>query len=540
MNILVIVYDGQKEDALFTVKAVFPTSQIYLLTKADLKGMPRKQMLRLFRRQKRDLTVIFCGDLNTTEQVLLPRAFGMITKAKKRMMIDSKGRARDITLWPMLLFDFPLFVASWGFIFLTVNLLNLILVSLNLLFKTTRKGAITNRKSKGNLRIAYLRTDYEAGRPGGALSHVSGFANAMIKLNNEILFVSSAMIYGVDEKARCLVVEPVSLFNKICVEFSQIVYNLKFIRESYKAIRKYNSDFLYHRNATYNCSGTILSLLTRKPLFLEFNSSALWKTDKTVKQRFRMTRYLMERLNLAWADRIMVVSEVSRSQLKYRGIKRKKIVVNPNGADPQTFNPAVSSKDLRRIFGLDNKLLVGFAGSLYQWHGLETLVGCIKNVITKNTGVHFVIIGDGDLRNKLEKMAEEDGTSNFISFTGLVPKKEMPGYLNACDILASPHTNMADGRTFFGSPVKIFEYMAMAKPIVASNVGQLGEILQHEKNALLVPPDDPEELANAILRLAADPELREALGKRARNDLIQNYTWKTNARRVIHSYKEIS
>jgi glycosyltransferase involved in cell wall biosynthesis len=410
---------------------------------------------------------------------------------------------------------------------------------LNLPAQVKRSKEIIVREGDGKLRIVYLRTNYEGLKPGGALSHVEGFAKGVMNLGSDISFISSSRIDALGgNNIPCYVIEPVSFLNKLCVEASQICFNFKFVFHAYNILKMVKADLLYHRSSTFNCSGTILSFLLRKPLVLEFNSSSLWKTEKNVKQRFKLTRFLMERLNLSWADRIIVVSEVSKGQLEEKGIDVRKIVVNPNGADPETFNPEVSKKNVREIYGLDNKLLVGFAGSLYQWHGLETLVGCVKNVTSKNGGVHFLIIGDGLLRNKLEKMAKEERTSNFITFTGVVPKAEMPAYLNACDVLVSPHRNMADGQTFFGSPVKIFEYMAMGKPIVASKVGQLEDLLQNGINALLVPPDDPEKLADAILRLASDANLRDSLSKKARSDLVGKYTWTDNAKRVIECLRK--
>lgn len=535
MKILLIVYESNSNEAFSTIKRRFPEADIFVVTKDELKGLTRKKMLCLLRKEKRDLGIIYCEDLKK-EQLMLLKLVGLLAKAEKRMIIDKKGQSMIIEPLKFLVIEFPLYLFSRGCLNVLISLINCVLAMFNLLARFRKDKTVVLYERVGKLRIGYLRTDYEVDKPGGAMSHVKGFANAVIGLGNDLFFISSSKIYGLEEKeVPCYVIKPVSFFNEICLEVSQIFYNFKFIFYAYKILRESQQDFLYHRSSTFNCSGTILSLLLRKPLILEFNSSSLWKTDKKVKHRFRITRLLMEKLNLTWADRIIVVSEVSKSQLEQKGIDVRKIVVNPNGADPETFNPDVSRKDLRSIFGLDNKLLVGFAGSLYQWHGLETLVGCVKSVISKNTAIHFVVIGDGYLRSKLEKMAEEEGTTNFITFTGLVPKKEMPAYLNACDILVSPHRNMADGQTFFGSPVKIFEYMAMGKSIVASKVGQLQEILQDGENALMVPPDDSEKLADAILRLASDPHLRETLGKKARNDLIQNYTWTDNAKRVIES-----
>jgi len=109
----------------------------------------------------------------------------------------------------------------------------------------------------------------------------------------------------------------------------------------------------------------------------------------------------------------------------------------------------------------------------------------------------------------------------------------MPSYLSACDVLVSPHTAQADGGEFFGSPTKLFEYMAMGRPIVASAVGQIAQVLRDGDSALLVPPDDPAALSAAILRVVDDPCLRQRLGAAARLDAERHFTWQQHAARLL-------
>ncbi|RME98424.1 MAG: glycosyltransferase, partial [Chloroflexi bacterium] len=96
-----------------------------------------------------------------------------------------------------------------------------------------------------------------------------------------------------------------------------------------------------------------------------------------------------------------------------------------------------------------------------------------------------------------------------------------------------------DGSAFFGSPTKLFEYMAMGRAIVASNLGQIGEILHHEESALLTEPGNHDDIVQAVLRLAADPDLRLRLSLRARRDVMAEYTWQRNAERVLDAAREL-
>jgi glycosyltransferase involved in cell wall biosynthesis len=123
-----------------------------------------------------------------------------------------------------------------------------------------------------------------------------------------------------------------------------------------------------------------------------------------------------------------------------------------------------------------------------------------------------------------------------VIFTGAVAHERVPSLLDACDILIAPHVPLADGSDFFGSPTKIFEYMAMGKAIVASRLGQIGEVLVDSETALLVAPGSPGEIVNAIVRLLDSGELRARLGTKAREVAVKNHTWARNAQRVLDAY----
>jgi glycosyltransferase involved in cell wall biosynthesis len=152
-------------------------------------------------------------------------------------------------------------------------------------------------------------------------------------------------------------------------------------------------------------------------------------------------------------------------------------------------------------------------------------------VLAAKPGIHFLFIGDGDQRALTESIVESSQVS--ATFAGRISHDKVASYLDACDILVSPHVPSADGSEFFGSPTKLFEYMAMGKGVVASRLGQIAEVITDGENGLLVEPGDAIELARAIEKLAGDFELREQLGAAARGTAIKRYTWRHNAARVF-------
>src|SRR5262249_19311304 len=147
--------------------------------------------------------------------------------------------------------------------------------------------------------------------------------------------------------------------------------------------------------------------------------------------------------------------------------------------------------------------------------------------------VRFLLVGAGRFRDEVESIIRAAGKGDRVIFTGHVDHERVPALLDACDILLSPHVPLEDGSEFFGSPTKLFEYMAMGKAIAASRLGQIGDVLLDEESGLLVEPGHAHQLANAIVRLSESSDLRARLGAAARKAAVERHTWKQNAQRVI-------
>jgi glycosyltransferase involved in cell wall biosynthesis len=176
-------------------------------------------------------------------------------------------------------------------------------------------------------------------------------------------------------------------------------------------------------------------------------------------------------------------------------------------------------------------------GSFSYWHGVDVLEQAIRSLLDgarpEQARLKFLLVGDGPLAPQLRQALEPCVRSGQVTFTGAIPHQSVCVYLDAADILVSPHVPMPDNHPFFGSPTKLFEYMAMGKAIAASALDQIAEVLEHGRTALLVTPGKSAELAAAIERLAADPRLRAELGRNARATALARHTWRQNAGRVL-------
>jgi glycosyltransferase involved in cell wall biosynthesis len=266
-------------------------------------------------------------------------------------------------------------------------------------------------------------------------------------------------------------------------------------------------------------------------LILEYNGPEGWIADHWDPTPFRSWVRLCEEVTLRSAARIIVVSEVLRLELLDRGIPADRIRLNPNAVDPGYFSPGPGREQGRRELGVKpDEVLVGFAGSFSLWHGIEVLEQTIVRLLGNQapTRLRFVLMGNGLLHGAMRSALAAYEKTGDVIFTGSVPSNKVVEYLDASDILVSPHIPMPDGSRFFGSPTKIFEYMAMGKGIVASRLEQIAEVLEHDRTAWLVTPGDVNELSEAILRLAMDPAKRKELGEAARHAAIERHSWVRN------------
>ena len=390
------------------------------------------------------------------------------------------------------------------------------------------------------LQVVYLRATPGPGtQAGGAASHIKGVVEGLEALGVEVQIISNDQIAGFNVSEDRFTVIPPQPGGGTRALF-EIHNNLVFTRGAVPLIERADPDFIYQRYARFSWAGVVAANRTKRPLFLEYNGSEVWvgRHWDRVGSLDLLERY--ERLNLDAAARIFVVSDVERRNLEARGVAANKIVVNPNGVDVERFRPGVGGAKTRRELGIrDDEVVAGFVGTFGPWHGVEKLAEAIK-LIPLDVPVRFLLVGSGSLHAEVEKRLEAEVTAGRVIFTGAVNHDRVPGLLDACDILVAPHVPLADGSEFFGSPTKIFEYMAMGKGIVASRLGQIGEVLADGETALLVQPGDVEELRAAIARLIEDDGLRKSLGARAREVAEREHTWTHNAQRVIDEFKALT
>jgi glycosyltransferase involved in cell wall biosynthesis len=385
----------------------------------------------------------------------------------------------------------------------------------------------------------YLRTDHWFGLTGGgSVAHTSGVINGLRKNGVNLSVLSTDHLLGIADDTKTTVVAPLYGARAIIKGAAELAYNDTLIR-CLNVSSGERPDFIYQRSSYMNYVGAAMRLRYGIPFVCEFNGPLRW-VGKNWDREFDLLGGLSERietLTLQAADLVVVVSETVRDLATERGIAAEKILVNPNGVDTEIYRPDVDASALRTSLGLDGKIVFGFIGTFGEWHGADKLAAAYVKLRADRADLagrlHLLMIGDGPTRARAQAIVEAGGAGQATTFTGAVPQAQGPVYLAASDILVSPHVPNPDGSRFFGSPTKLFEYMAMRRGIVASDLDQIGAILSHDETAWLVKPGSVPELAAGLLHVAENQALRERLGRAARDAVEAQYTWRAHVGHIL-------
>lgn len=401
-----------------------------------------------------------------------------------------------------------------------------------------------SKRIQGKGAPVYIKTTMCFGiQSGGAVAHSVGVISEMKKVYRDMEVYTTDFL---PENLMDRYVTKISLAGfRDYYDEAKLYLNIS----AYNEIRNKRGNskpvFVYQRCSLYDYIGVKIAEKYKVPFVLEWNGSEIWvsKNWDGARFRYRDTAEKIELLNLEKADLITCVSRELKDSLIASGIPGDKILVNFNGVDVNKFSPSVSGDNIRKKYGIEDSIVLGFCGSFAKFHGAETLAETFGNILNHYNNyrnkVKLLMIGEGYTLVNVKRILKRKGALNDAICVGSIPVDDVAEYLAACDILIAPHIPNEDGSEFFGSPTKLFEYMAMGKAIAASKLNQIGEILHNNQNAVLFKAGDIDEMEKAIVSLIEDDALRMRVGKEARSDAKMFYTWEKHVDRIIIRLKEM-
>lgn len=223
------------------------------------------------------------------------------------------------------------------------------------------------------------------------------------------------------------------------------------------------------------------------------------------------------------------------------GADENKTELIPYGADAKAFHVEQVQADRVRAqlnLGREDVMILAVGRMVYK-KGFSFLVDAMPKILQRTPHARLVLVGYGDLRDELEQRARALGLNGHVTFAGQVKRQDIPAYFAASDIVSVPSVRDEAGNVD-GLPNVVLEGMAAGKPIVASNIAGFPDVIGHGESGLLVPEKDSDAIANAVVQLASDADLRERLGAHGRAQVHDNLNWDTVARRFIAVYERVS
>lgn len=306
----------------------------------------------------------------------------------------------------------------------------------------------------------------------------------------------------------------------------EIAYSVYAAPRLIRAVWRERPDAVYERYNLFMLAGLWVRRLTGVPLLLEVNAPIFEERAEHDGLALKGLARWCQAAVWRGADRVLPVTEVLADYVRAAGVAEARISVIANGSNPEQLAKAPDAATAKQRLGLQSRLVLGFTGFVRAWNRLDRVLELIARE-GRALNLHLLLIGDGPARAPLEAMARDLGIVDRLTVTGVVAPEAIAANVAAFDIALIP------GVTAYASPLKLFEYMALARPIVAPNTRNIREILADGETALLFDPEDERAFAAAILRLAEDAEVRARLGAAAKAAITERgLTWASNAARV--------
>ena len=363
--------------------------------------------------------------------------------------------------------------------------------------------------------------------------HVKEMIAAFRDLGHEVIVLSPVgEKTGQASSTRTWAERIKKLLPRVCFEFLEIGYNAAAFLALWRLVRKHKPAFIYDRYITFNASAVLLGKLLRLPVILEVNAPLALERSQQPDERLilRAPAHALEKWICAHAHRTLAVSTPLKEYLISIGVPAAKVEVVPNGVNLARFAADMPpDAALRATLGIPREAgVVGFVGIMRPWHGIDFLMEAFVALEARHAGpLHLLLVGDSPILAELEALIGKLGLKGRVTITGRVRHDDIPRYISLFDAAVSPKA------TFYASPMKIVEYMAMGKAVVAPDTANIRDLIADGADGCLFAPDSVASLAQAMDALFRSPGRIGEIGAAAKRKTLEKLNWRRNALTVL-------
>ena len=378
---------------------------------------------------------------------------------------------------------------------------------------------------------------------GAEAVHIAGIAGGWAQLGHDVQFVSPSGIDPLRAPAPvpAATTTPqhatpawVRLLHgladhapQLAFEALEIAYNAVAVPRLLRALTRWQPELLYERHAFFNVAGSIAAGRRKIPHVVEVNELSGYeraRDQKLVGLAQRAERFVFQRARL-----VVCVSDFLTERVRELTEGRVPAITIPNAVGREWLEAKIPEPELvalRQRLGLGDEPVVGFVGALIEWHNFPLLLQAFQQARARVPRAVLLIVGDGRERRTIEAHAERLGVRQALRFTGRVSHPEVRRLIELCQVTVIPQSNA------FRSPIKMFEYMAASKPVVAPGTEPILDVLEHGRTGLIFDASG-RGLGEAITAALTDEALARRLGRAARAEVEARYTWEAHSRRIL-------
>jgi glycosyltransferase involved in cell wall biosynthesis len=381
------------------------------------------------------------------------------------------------------------------------------------------------------MRILYHHRTLGDGAEG---IHIREMVKAFRALGHEVRVIGPTGEIQAQPSRKSRILERIKrMIPHALYELLELSYTGYCFLKTAQAIRSFRPDFIYDRYIIFNAGAVLAGRAFRVPVCLEVNAPLAKERSIEPDERlvFQKLASWMEGWICANATETIVVSTPLKDYLESIGVPRGKCIVMANGVDPERFSPRPRNEALLRELGIPaGALVVGFTGILRPWHGLELLIDATASMVKRGRRIFLLIVGDGPYRSSLEGRIAELGISACVRITGRLPHEKVPEYVSLFDVAVSPRA------TFYASPMKVIEYMALGKPVVVPRTPNFLDIIDEGVNGVTFEDGSAAALEKALADLSDSPGACKDLGAKSRRKVESRLNWRWNATEVCRLF----
>ena len=362
--------------------------------------------------------------------------------------------------------------------------------------------------------------------------HIRGIVHALRALGHEVKVLSFP---GADPEQEPVAATPgrrgrlaslVTRLPGVVFELFELAYNALSLPRMWLALRRERPDFIYERYSLFLWATVWLARRRKLPLILEINDSAL--VERVRPLRLKSLARHIEGWCLRHASGLVFISTYFRDQATSAYHDIAPSVISPNAADLQRFDPArFDVARLRAERGLGGRVVCGHIGAFAHWHGVDGFVERIAARLAEAPLLTLLLVGDGRTLPAVRELVAARGLETQILLPGRVPHEDIASWIACMDYAVLPDSNQ------YGSPMKLFEFMAMGVAVVAPDYAPVAEVIDDARTGWLFPRGDIDACVARVIALASEPDARQRIGAAAREYIARHRQWRNNAEQLL-------